>query len=75
MEDQVRGRLRELRQEFQTGQVRLRELELQEAALRETLLRISGAMQVLEEMLPQPAEAEQDGAQPAAPQAVPSASA
>ena len=50
MEEQVRTRLAELKAEFQSGQARLREVERQGAYLRETLLRISGAIQVLEEL-------------------------
>ncbi|MGB7926296.1 MAG: hypothetical protein WCF57_23850 [Pyrinomonadaceae bacterium] len=51
MREQLQTRLNELRQEFETGQSRLQELEMQETRLRETLLRISGAIQVLEETL------------------------
>lgn len=51
MDEQIRARLAELRSEFARGQERLAELEAQEASLRQTMLRISGAIQVLEEML------------------------
>jgi predicted nuclease with TOPRIM domain len=51
LREQLRRRLEELKKEFETGQARLQELEMQEARLRETLLRISGAIQVLEETL------------------------
>lgn len=51
MKKQIQSRLEELKKEFETGQARLQELEIQESRLRETLLRISGAIQVLEEML------------------------
>lgn len=51
MDEQIRARLEELRQEFSRGQARLQEMEAQQIALRETLLRISGAIQVLEEVL------------------------
>jgi predicted nuclease with TOPRIM domain len=51
MQGQLQNRLNELKKEFETGQARLRELETQQAFLRETLLRISGAIQVLEELL------------------------
>jgi predicted nuclease with TOPRIM domain len=50
LREQLQQRLEELKREFETGQARLRELEMQVAHLRETLLRISGAIQVLEEM-------------------------
>ncbi len=51
MRDQLATRLDTLRKEFQAGQVKLQEMEIQAASLRETLLRISGAVQVLEETL------------------------
>jgi prefoldin subunit 5 len=51
LDEQIRARLEELRQEFSRGQARLQEMEAQQIALRETLLRISGAIQVLEEVL------------------------
>ena len=54
MQDQLGRRLEELRQEFTTGQEQLQALERQQANLRQTMLRISGAIQVLEEMLVQP---------------------
>ena len=46
----LQERLKELRQEFETGQQRLAEIETQRAQVTETLLRISGAIQVLEEL-------------------------
>jgi predicted nuclease with TOPRIM domain len=51
MREQLQIRLEELKKEFDVGQTRLQELDRQQTALRETLLRISGAIQVLEEML------------------------
>jgi len=53
VQDQITARLDELKQEYSRGQTRLQELDIQQAALRETMLRISGAIQVLEEMLAQ----------------------
>lgn len=61
MSEQMQNRLTELRGEYELGQRRLQELVGQEVALRETLLRISGAIQVLEELTGTPA----DGAAPA----------
>ena len=51
MEEQLQKRLEELKKDFETGQTRLRELETEQAYVRETMLRISGAIQVLEEAL------------------------
>ena len=51
MEKQLEKRLTELKSEFEKGQQRLQELETEASSLRDTLLRISGAMQVLQEEL------------------------
>jgi uncharacterized coiled-coil protein SlyX len=51
MKEQLEQRLKELKNEFETGQKTLAELEARQANLRNTLLRISGAIQVLEEEL------------------------
>jgi len=51
MQPQIHSRLEGLKTEFETGQAKLRELEIQQSHLRETLLRISGAIQVLNEIL------------------------
>ena len=50
-------RLQELRKEFKIGEAQLEDLDRQRARLRDTLLRISGAIQVLEELLRQESEA------------------
>lgn len=51
MREQLEKRLKELREEFEAGQKMLTELETKQANLRKTLLRISGAVQVIEEEL------------------------
>lgn len=51
MREQLEKRLEELRAEFESGQKMLNELETKRENLRQTLLRISGAIQVLEEEL------------------------
>ena len=53
MREQLTQRLAELKAEYESGQKMLAELEAKQANLRETLLRISGAIQVLEEELAQ----------------------
>lgn len=65
MREQLQARVEELKQEFEAGQARLRELETQAARLRETMLRISGAIQVLEEELSR-TQAEEGGGDSAA---------
>jgi predicted nuclease with TOPRIM domain len=49
--DRLRERLQELRGEMETGRERLAALERERTEVRDTLLRISGAVQVLEELL------------------------
>jgi predicted nuclease with TOPRIM domain len=51
MRRQMEERLATLRSDYEKGQTQLRQLELQSSSLRETLLRISGALMVLEELL------------------------
>ena len=51
MRNQLQKRLEELKAEFNDGQKMLNELETRRENLRQTLLRISGAIQVLEEEL------------------------
>jgi hypothetical protein len=64
MQAQAEQRLSELRAEHQKGQQLLAETEAKAADLRQTLLRITGAIQVLEELLA-PGAAQQNGAAPA----------
>jgi predicted nuclease with TOPRIM domain len=51
MREKLQQRIQSLKSEFEAGQKMLAELEAKQANLRETLLRISGAIQVLEEVL------------------------
>ena len=60
MQEQLKQRLNELKAEYESGQQVLAELEAKQANLKETLLRISGAIQVLEEELAR--STEQDNA-------------
>ena len=51
MREQLERRLEELKEEFESGQKMLAEAEARAEAIRQSLLRISGAIQVLEEEL------------------------
>lgn len=50
MQEALEARLDQLRAELRVGKEQLAELEARELALRETLLRIDGAIAVLQEM-------------------------
>jgi hypothetical protein len=60
MRQQLEARLAELEQEFATGAQKLRELETEQARLRDAMLRIDGAMQVLREMIARDERAPED---------------
>jgi predicted nuclease with TOPRIM domain len=66
MRDELQARLELLRKEWETGRARMAELERQQAQLGETMLRISGAIQVLEELVSEGVDGEQpeNGATP-----------
>ena len=51
MREQIKNRIESLRTEYRNGQEMLAELEGRQAGLRITLMRISGAIQVLEELV------------------------
>ena len=51
METKLQQRLEELKREYATGQEVMVELDKKQTALHDTLMRISGAVQVLEELL------------------------
>ena len=54
MKKQLEQRLKALKSEFESGQKVLAELDAKQADVRDTLLRISGAIQVIEEVLADP---------------------
>ncbi len=51
MEDKLRQRIADLQEELARGEKLLRDLQAQEAELQQKMLRISGAIQVLQEVL------------------------
>ena len=51
MREQIQSRLKELKQQFEAGQIELQKLQSREDYLREAMLRINGAVHVLEELL------------------------
>ena len=51
MRKQIEQRLQELRNEYEAGQKVLAELGVRQANMQQTLLRINGAIQVLEELI------------------------
>ena len=57
MRERIQDRINELQAELDTGSQRMQELEREQTQLREVMLRISGALQVLHELL------ESDGGQ------------
>lgn len=56
MKEQIEIRIKELKTELESGQKMLEELDIKRANLGNTLLRISGAIQALQEMMPQEEE-------------------
>ena len=57
MQEQMVARLHELEEEFEAGQKLLAEMEARQMHLRESMLRISGAIRVIEELLQQQSHA------------------
>jgi hypothetical protein len=51
MDVQMQERLADLKQDFEKGEYQLQSLVQQETVLRESLLRVSGAIRILEELL------------------------
>jgi hypothetical protein len=61
MQEQMHTRIEALRKELETGQAELEKVERQRTYLHETMLRISGAIQVLEELLAEGKPTTQNG--------------
>jgi predicted nuclease with TOPRIM domain len=57
MKEKLQQRIATLKTEYEAGQKMMAELDAKQATLRDTLLRISGAIQVLEEALGETTEA------------------
>lgn len=56
MKEQVSARIEQLRAEYDKGRATVEELEAKLQSVRSTMLRISGAIQVLEELLQEEAK-------------------
>ncbi len=63
MKEHLEKRLSKLKAEFESGQKVLSDLEAKQTSIRETMLRIAGAIQVLEEELSK-AKSEENGKPP-----------
>lgn len=61
MREQLQKRLAELKSESEAGQKMLAELEKKRSDLETTLLRISGAIQVVEELMAQNGKEPKEG--------------
>ncbi len=66
MKDRLQARLENLKQELESGKKLLADLEARKTDVQATVLRISGAIQVLEEMLSiETGDDDSDGSTPA----------
>lgn len=63
MQEQLKKRITELEAEYRAGQEMLADIEAKRADLQQTLLRISGAIQVLRELLGAEPESAGDSAE------------
>jgi len=66
MKEQLEQRLADLKTQFECGQKVLGEMETQVLNLRNTLMRLSGAIEVLEEELAKAASTARNGEEPTA---------
>ena len=60
MNNRLQSRIETLKSEFDKGKSRMSELQAEEVQLQETMLRIQGAITVLQELLADPADDPQD---------------
>ncbi len=60
--EEIQARLDELKRQLEAGQAEIQQLQARGNYLRETMLRIGGAIQVLEELLTLPPLTEIEGA-------------
>lgn len=67
MNNALQKRLNTLKAEYESGQRMLAELDARRAQLTQTMLRIEGAMQLLNEVLEQEPEATHEADEPLAP--------
>ena len=67
MKNSLRNRLNTLKSEYESGQRLLTELEARRAQLTQTMLRIEGAMQLLNEVLEQEPAPTHEATEPLAP--------
>lgn len=70
MRERLEKRVSELAAEYRAGQQMLAELDAKRADLQQTVLRIGGAIQVLNELLAAESNPVTNGAEPARPAAV-----
>ena len=64
MKEKLEKRLAKLKAEFESGKKVMAEYEAKQADLRDTLLRISGAIQILEEEIPKENETDDTNSLP-----------
>ncbi len=56
MKEKMEAKLVELKTEFEAGQKMLEEIDIKRTNLGQTILRISGAIQALQELIPEETE-------------------
>ncbi|HEX4834359.1 MAG TPA: hypothetical protein VH478_25065 [Trebonia sp.] len=69
MKEQLRERIKQLTEEYQAGEAMLADLDRRRGEVQATMLRISGALQVLQEIIGPAAAGDASAAPEQAPQA------